>query len=228
MKKNLYTLNIGGTYAPEICEMTYPLLKYWANKIGADFIELTERKFPDYPERYEKFQIYTLAKERPADWHIYIDCDALINPDMIDPTGYLPKDTVAHNGQDVASNRWKLDQYFWRDGRHISSCNWLMIASDWCLDVWHPLEDMTLEEAAKNIFPVTSERNGGTQPIMLIDDYVMSRNIARYGLKFTTVTDVCKNRCGYAGNFMMMHQYNCPAAEKVAMMKNTLKQWGLS
>lgn len=229
MKKNLYTLNIGGDYAPEITAMTYPLLKFWANKIGASFIEINERKFPDYPERYEKFQIYTLAEQYPADWHIYIDCDALVHPDMIDPTGYLRKDTIAHNGKDVASNRWRLDKYMLRDGRHISSCNWLMIASDWCTDVWHPLEDMTLEEAEKNIFPVVSERNGGTKPIMLIDDYVMSRNIARFGLKFTTVTDICKDFCGYqAGNFMMFHMYNCPSAEKIALMKNTLKGWSLA
>lgn len=227
MKKNLYTLNIGREYSPEITAMTYPLLKYWAQKLGAEFIEITERRFPDYPERYEKFQIYEMSKEMPADWHIYIDCDAMVNPDMIDPTGYLSKDTVAHNGKDVASNRWKLDKYFLRDGRHISSCNWLMIASDWCTDVWQPLSDMTIEEAVQNIFPVTSERNGGTKPIMLIDDFVMSRNIARYGLKFTTVTDICKTYCGYPGNFMMFHLYNCPAEEKITQMKQTLKQWGL-
>lgn len=229
MKKTLYTLNIGGNYCKELTDITYPLIKFWAHKIGAEFVEITERRFPKFPERYEKLQIYHLAKDVfPADWHIYIDCDALVHPDMIDPTGYMHKDTVAHNGKDVASNRWRLDNYMLRDGRHLSSCNWLAIASDWCLDLWHPLEDLTFEEACKNIFPVVGEVNGGTKPEMLIDDYVLSRNIARFGLKFTTVVDICRDRCGYNGNFMMHHLYNMPTQEKIVHMRNALKQWGVS
>lgn len=229
MKKRIYTLNIGQRYSKEVTDMTYPLIKAWAHKIGAEFFEIKEPRFSlkGWPERYEKLQIFYLAQQYPADWHIYIDCDALVHPDMIDPTGYLPKDTVAHNGKDIASNRWRLDEYFMRDGRHISSCNWLAIASDWCLDLWHPLDDMTFEEACKNIFPVAGEIQGGTQPGMLIDDYVLSRNIARYGLKFTTVTEICQQRCGYQSNFMMHHLYNMPPEEKVMHMRNCLKGWGL-
>lgn len=228
MKKRIYTVNIGGHYNDELTGITYPYIKAWAFKIGAEFYEITEKKFDGWPARYEKLQIYSLAQEFPADWHIFIDCDALVHPDMIDPTGYLNKDTVAHNGKDVASNRWRLDNYFLRDGRHISSCNWLAIASDWCIDLWHPLEDMTLEQACKNIFPVVGELQGGTQPDMLIDDYVLSRNIARYGLKFVTLTEICQQRCGYQSNFMLMHLYNITIEEKIIHVKQTLKQWGLA
>lgn len=227
MKKTIYTLNIGGHYDDELTGLTYPLIKFWAHKIGADFCEITERQFPDFPERYEKLQIYYLGREHQNDWNIFIDCDALVHPDMIDPTGYLSKDVVAHNGKDVASNRWRLDEYFLRDGRHISSCNWLAIASDWCLDLWHPLEDMTFDEACQNIFPVAGEIQGGTTPGMLIDDYVLSRNIARYGLKFVTLVEVLKARCGYESNFMMHHLYNIPREEKLVHMRQCLKQWGI-
>ena len=227
MNKRIYTLNIGSKYSEEMTAMTYPLIKAWAYKIGAEFFEISERRFTKFPERYEKLQIYNLAQELPADWHIYIDCDALVHPDMIDPTGYLPKDTVAHNGKDIASNRWRIDNYFLRDGRHISSCNWLAIASDWCLDLWHPLEDMTFEQACSNIFPVVGEINGGTEPGMLIDDYVLSRNIARFGLKFITIVDLLQQRCGYQTNFMMHHLYNMPTEEKIIHMRNCLTQWGV-
>jgi hypothetical protein len=228
VKKTIYTLNIGGNYNDELTCITYPFIKAWAHKIKADFYEITERKFLDFPARYEKLQIYQLGREHGNDWNIFLDCDSLVHPDMIDPTGYLPKDTVAHNGKDVASNRWRLDEYFWRDGRHISSCNWLAIASDWCLDLWHPLEDMTFDEACKNIFPVVGELQGGTTPEMLIDDYVLSRNIARYGLKFITIVDLLQQRCGYQTNFMMHHLYNMPTAEKIVHLRQCLKQWGVT
>ncbi len=70
MKKILYTLNVpdadGNEYAPEIRKITYPFLKAWAYKIGAEFFEITERKFPEMPPVYEKFQIYELSKEHKA------------------------------------------------------------------------------------------------------------------------------------------------------------------
>ena len=62
IKKCVFTLNVGG-YATEITDLTYPLMKGWCAKIGADFHVITERKFSEWPITYEKFQIYELAKE---------------------------------------------------------------------------------------------------------------------------------------------------------------------
>jgi hypothetical protein len=203
-------------------------MKAYAHKIGAEFFIIDSRKFPEFPGRYEKFQIFDLGREHQNDWNIYIDSDALIHPDMIDMTTYMDKDTVIHNGKDVIGNRYREDVYTMRDGRHISSCNWFTIASDWCLDVWHPLEDMTFEQACANIFPTANEVNSGVKPADLIDDYVMSRNIARFGLKFTTAVDIMKERCGYEINFMMHHQYAISEQEKVQRMKQALSNWGLA
>ena len=77
---------------------------------------------------------------------------------MFDVTDYLHKNTICHNGRDMAGIRWKYDQYFRRDGRHVGSCNWFTVASDWCLDLWRPLDDLTLEEALANINITIGER----------------------------------------------------------------------
>jgi hypothetical protein len=82
------TLNIGD-YAPEICALTYPLLQSYARKIGADFYVIRESRFPDWPLVYEKLQIYDLARNG-SDWNIYIDSDALVNPEMFDVTAVAP------------------------------------------------------------------------------------------------------------------------------------------
>jgi hypothetical protein len=226
IKKTVFTLNIDG-YCPEVTELTFPLLKRYAKKIGADFHVIDQRKFPDYPPVYEKIQIYQLSQEMQNDWNIYIDADALVCPDTPDFTTLIKKDTVMHNGSDFAPIRWRYDKYFLRDGRHIGSCNWLAVASDLCTDLWHPLEDLTFLEAKENIFPVISEELSGVMDSShLIDDYVLSRNIARYGLKFKTFLDVQKESMGGPAGWLW-HKYAVPNEEKVREMKDVLRGWRL-
>jgi hypothetical protein len=240
-RKALITLNIGD-YAPMIREITYPLMRYFCERRGFEFLEITERKFPEWPVTYEKLQIHEIAKHEGFDWVWFIDADALVHPDTPDWTTLIGKDTVAHNGNDFAPFRWKIDEYFRRDGRHIGSCNWCALASDWCLDLWRPL-DMTPEQAVANIQPLVCEhspmaRNHGTIPqnklvnitaSHLVDDYAISRNIARYGLKFTTLMALEKQL--FNGADLMWHAYTITEDEKVNQMLLKLSDaeggWGI-
>jgi hypothetical protein len=225
MNKTIYTLNVDG-YSPEITKLTYPLIKRYADKIEAEFCIISERRFPiDYAPVYEKLQIYWLQAERHDDWSIYIDSDALVHPDMFDVTEFINKDTVVHNGSDMANNRWRYDRFFRRDGRHIGSCNWLTIASDWCRELWEPLEDITYEEAIKNIFPIQMELNTVITREHLIDDYVLSRNIAKYGMHFTTIIQL-QTDIGDKGNYFW-HQYVISIEDKLTQMRAVIKEWGM-
>jgi hypothetical protein len=223
-RKTVYTLNVG-PYAPAITALTYPLLAAWVSRIGAELVMLDERRFPTWPVCYEKLQIYDWARERGDDWILYLDSDTLVHPDTPDFTRLIPRDTVAHNDADMAAVRWDYDQYFQRDGRHIGSGNWLAIASAWCVDLWRPLDDLTLDEALARIHPAAFERRAGITPDHLLDDYVLSRNIAKFGLKFTTIKRV-QEQTGCMGEFFH-HDYLMPVAEKVALLKQTLTNWKL-
>jgi hypothetical protein len=222
MTKTLFTLNVGD-YEPEVCKITYPLMTAYAEKIGAEFKVIRDRKFPGWPDVYEKLQIHELGRD--SDWIIYVDSDALIHPSTPDFTALLPRNTVCHHGRDMAGNRWRYDDYFLRDGRNIGSCNWFTIASNLCLDLWAPLSDMTLQEAVANIFPTVRERNAGVKPEHLIDDYVVSRNIARFGLKFTTIIELLKSLGLENGYFH--HQYAQPARVKIEGFHKALRTWGV-
>ncbi len=224
LRKTIFTLNIGD-YNPEITKLTRPLLMHFAKKIGADIVDIKERKFPTWPVVYEKLQIYELAQQFGPGWNIYIDSDTLINPDMFDPTDHMSLNTVAHNGKDMAGNRWRYDRFFLRDGRHIGSCNWFAIASHLCVDLWKPLDDLTLEQALDNIFPTVPERNGIIDREHLIDDYTLSRNIAKFGLKHDTVQDICK-RMGFEAGWLW-HKYNLAEDQKIGEMREVLKVWRL-
>ncbi len=188
LKKRLYTLLVDD-FDEELVSETLPWIKFYARKIKAEFFIIKERKFPGWPPVYEKLQIYELGRD--VDWNIYIDADALIFPEMPDVTDYLAKDTVCCHGKDLANQRFLADRFFRRDGRYIGVGNWFTLGSDWCIELWEPLQDLTFEEACKNIMPTSQEMSTGLiDPQHLIDDYTLSRNVARYGLKHITILDL--------------------------------------
>lgn len=224
-KKMLYLLNIGD-FAPKITRLTMPLLEAYAAKIHADIHIIKERKFPEWPVTYEKLQIFELAQQHQNDWNIYLDLDTLVHPDTPDLTHMCPRDTVAHFGADFAPVRWCLDQYFKRDGRYIGSGNWMAVASDLCLDLWRPLDDLTPEEAIANIQPTANELASGMfDKTHLVDDYTLSRNIARFGLKFVKMRDQFE-KAGYAGGGgFFYHHYLINEDEKAGAMMQLLIDW---
>lgn len=242
-RRAIYTVNIGGDpitvkktpsgntiveggYAPEISALTFPYLIMWAKKIGASLEIINQRVFENpWPVTTEKFQSGMLARANKNEWTYCVDGDTLVHPDCFDFTRHVSKDTVLHNGKDLATIRWEEDEYFLRDGRHIGSCTWNTAASDWCLDIWQPLE-LTYDEAVSRIHITLGERNCGINPAEhLIDDYTHSRNIAKYGLKFTTYTEICQKN-GMSGNPYLFHLYTHPNETKFARMCATLVAWG--
>jgi hypothetical protein len=225
-QKTIYTLNLDKAYPKEITDMTYPLLKTYAQKIGADFYEITERKFPQWTATYEKCQVYELGQLHKNDWNIFVDCDALIHPDTPDVTAHMSKEFTAHNGADLNTIRWRMNNVFRRDGRKIGSASWFCVASDWTIDLFHPMVDMTPDETYFQIIPVYNELKAGVTPSRLIEDYVFSYNIAKYGLKFDTIHDIFeRNKIG--GFNFLWHIYAVPYQEKVVNMRNVLKAWGV-
>ncbi len=227
-KKTFFTLNLNPDKYKEITDLTYPLFKKYCYKIGAEFYEITERKFPDYPPNYEKCQVYQLGQDMNNDWNIFFDCDAIIHPDTPDVTNYIPRNHCSHNATDMAGLRWRSDRFLLRDGRNIGSCTWINIASDWTIELFKPCNDLTIDEIKNNIFPVHGEvLSGLVEPIRLIEDYVFSRNIAMYGLKFIALKDIFIN-LGFPQHEFFYHLYAMPIEEKVVRIKECLKNWRLS
>jgi hypothetical protein len=224
LKKTVYTLSVNNAYAPDITAMTFPLMKRYAEKIGAEFFVLSERKFPELPPACEKFQLYELAKEHGNDWNIFFDADTLIHPDMWDVTSVLPKNVTCSNGTDFVPHRFRPDEHFMRDGRMIGKGNWCAIVSDWCLDYWRPLDDISIEEATSNIFPTVEEVAIGITPRYLLDDYIVSRNIARFGLKHCLIPDLT-NQYPKTRTDLLFHQYLCEEDKKEILMIDALHKW---
>jgi hypothetical protein len=224
-RKTVYTLNIEG-YEPRITALTYPLIKRWASRIGAQFEVIDSRKFPKWPLTYEKLQVYERSRKNGDEWSVFIDSDAIVHPDTPDFTDLIPFDTVAHNGVDMAAMRWTYDAYFRRDGRNIGSCTWLWFFSRWGRDLCRPLDDLTPEQAIANIQTTHAERLAGVEPEHLIDDYTLSRNIARFGLKLTTIREI-QTKAGLEGAQFFWHEYMTPTEKKVIDLNELIDKWQL-
>ncbi len=239
-RKTLYTLNLGMTYAPEITAITYPLIKYWAWKMGAEFVIIDKPKRPNFVDErgkhvaiIEKFQVWDMAEERHDEWSIFLDSDALVHPNMFDITEFLAKSEVMHFGLDMANQRWRFNNYHRRDGRNIGSCTWFCVCSDWTRDLWNPeLIPETAVEVADNISITAEEAASGVKTReSLADDFLLSQNIARFGLKFKHWAMIMQ-QVGWPpqgpspGYFW--HQYLIREEQKVVEMKKVMRdQWKL-
>jgi hypothetical protein len=229
MKKTLYTLSVND-YEPEITKLTFPLMKKYAEKIDAEFHVIKDRKFPDFPCPYEKFQISQLSQERGDEWSFFFDADALIHPDMWDPTCLVSKAVTISNGTDLSPIRFKPNKYFNRDGRNIGKGNWCMIGSDWTAeDLWRPHDCNDPLEIAKEISVTMAEKLFGIDDLHLVDDYTVSLNIARYGLQHVLINEIreAKDKAIKAGTNpgLMWHIYLNNSPEKIVAIKRTIMIW---
>lgn len=227
MKKALVTLRIGD-FLPLCWQFTKPYMELWAKKIGAEFIVLDQRQLTKEgdgkPLNYEKFQLRDIAPR--YDWTFFLDCDAFVHPDTPDWTEMVnDKSIVLFNGIDNRLNRFKASPYSRRSGSRVGACTWNVICSDWTADLWTPPENY--EQACENITLQWCEAKTGLCPRNhLIDDYQLSENIARFGLKVKLLNDICKEM-GHA-QFYYQHIYNVPDYEKLQMLRNQLNSMGVA
>lgn len=179
-------------WEPEITSRTFPLMKHYAKKIGADFWHINQRKYPNAPIGYERFQIHDVADQ--YDWVIQLDADLVLHPDMPDVTALVDKDTILISTPDSSLKRFLADKYFYRDGRFISVPGFFTVTSDWCKDFWKLPDDLTPDEAIAKVTPTQHEWGRWENKVFngshLVVDYIWSRNVARYGLKYKTFQDV--------------------------------------
>lgn len=203
-------------------------MEIWARKIGAEFHVIDKRRLTQEgdgkPLNYEKFQLYDISK--CYDWTFFLDSDAFVHPDCPDWSEMVngDKSYVMFNGIDNRLNRFKASHYSRRSGSRVGACTWNVICSDWTADLWTPPEDY--EAACNNIHLQWCEARTGKCPRdHLIDDYQLSENVARYGLKVKVLNEICKeiNHPLY----FYQHIYNVDNYEKLQMLRNQLTSMGI-
>lgn len=197
-------------YKPEMCALTIPNLKAYADKIGADFNLMQDRANPTWPVVCEKQRIYELGKS--YDWNFSIDADILLHPEVGDITERHPPTKVGNWWFYTISDAFDVsrDKYFIRDGRLYGIVESLVVTTKYTHDLWEPLPGR-FEDYAPMFDGANYWRTG---------EYCLSRNLARYGLGIEGV---------FRGKERFFHINTTSGGierpEEVAF--NTLRSWGL-
>lgn len=174
MNRNIVVTMCIGDYFPELMKITLSNLEEYAKRIHSDFYIIEERKFSDWPITYEKIQIYEISKK--YEWAAFIDADTLISKHFGNIFTRWGKDTISFNHNYYANTQIKRDKYFWRDGRNVGIAGNFLVASEWCNEIWQPQNDLSKDEILNNIISPH-----------IIDEYIFSRNLAKFGFKYCGV-----------------------------------------
>jgi hypothetical protein len=167
----VHVMNIGN-YFPKLTELTLPTIERFAENINADLNVFTTRMVGG-PILSEKLQVYYHGMR--YDYNILLDLDMLIHPDCYNPfINNIPKTHCAFKDNYHADTQLESDIYFERDGRNIGISGCAIFTTNYTHDLWKFDRDWDPDEIIQNI---KIER-----PI--VDEYILSHNLAKYGLKY--------------------------------------------
>lgn len=176
MKRALVTIKVNN-YRPEICALTFPSLKNYADRIKADFISVENRQFENWHPAYEKLQCWEISAD--YDQTLLIDADIALHPKFVDLLDALPADCcgswMTYRIRSPELTLWATqdDPYFTRDGRNLGIVGSIVACTKLTRHIFKPLSEKHKPHEIQNKI---------YRPA-IIDEYVMSRNMAKYGLK---------------------------------------------
>ena len=73
-----------------------------------------------------------------------------------------------------ANNQLASDIYFERDGRNVGISSCAVFTTIHTHELWKPIDDLSIEQINNNIL----------QDRKIVDEYTLSRNLAKYGFKY--------------------------------------------
>jgi hypothetical protein len=99
MKKAVVTVTMGEAFE-RLARITHPTIQAYADRIGAEFVVLRERRFPQASESWEKLHLRHLLEI--YDRIIFLDTDLIVRPDTPDLFGLVPEESFAA----LVEGRW--------------------------------------------------------------------------------------------------------------------------
>lgn len=167
MTKCIHVVNIGN-YFPELFRISIVTIEKFAKKIDSDLNVITKRKYNTWPVLTEKLQVYDYGKN--YDWNLLLDADILVHPDADDPFENFDPKEVGVKDSYHANQQLMMDESFLRDQRNVGLSSCVVATSKETHDLWKLPDDITKEQILNNIL----------QNRKIVDEYVISRNLAKY------------------------------------------------
>lgn len=207
MLKRLFVLRIDN-YWPELCAFTIPTIKAWCQKNGWEYNEITERHHnPIASATFSKTKIYELGAD--SDWNIICDADLMLRPDFFDPTTFCDQYIIRSSYSFKASTRFPICKYFLRNNRNVGISGGFVLTSKLTHDLWKA--DELSDEMIKS---------------HLADEWIISRNLAKYGLHYDGISNDPDKYIVHFGGTLghTTHEEKTVAVEKA---KELFHSWSL-
>lgn len=168
MKKEVFVVDVDD-YLPELTRHTLPSIERYAEKIGARFTVIRDRKWPEVSPTYEKMQVF--ERGRDNDWNILLDLDMYIDEAMYDVTEMVPEGHVGVWMSYEPELTIKKDEYirFYEDDA-IAATNFVVTSSAQHR-AWEPFEGPLHRYTARMKRP------------FVLDEYCFGRNLKKHGYK---------------------------------------------
>lgn len=164
-------------YETPFASISLPMVRAYAQRIGATLNIISQRKFPDFPVTYEVVQIFEAGAA--YDWNMHVGAGVLIGETLPDPSSYISPDHVATNITYSAQMEFVTQGniYFERNERDLGVSDDIFLAHNLNHEVWEPLGGSYSQYS--HIIKDCCERKFGS--------YVISHNMAKYGLKLSGI-----------------------------------------
>lgn len=219
MKKDNLVLTISiGDYYNTISNFTLPFLKNYADKIGADFLNITEHNGNFITQKWNKFYIHELLNEYKR--IIYFDIDIIIREDCPNLFDVVPQN--------------KLGMF--NEGRYVPRFEFLEQASEYYgepLKTWngkfYNSGVMVISRVHKNIFkfPKGIDFVETDQPYLNLR--ILNDNVDMFDLhyKFNRM-DILDKHCGISRlDSYIVHYAGAPQEMIFDVLLNDINQWSI-
>jgi hypothetical protein len=161
-------------YQPEMCKLTIPNLKAYADRIGADFNIIDKAIFDGYPPIFEEFQVYELGKDYK--YNMVLNADIILHKDVPDFTKNFDLNFVGYLGTIDVAYCFKPNYYFKRSRIKRGLSDAMVVSTYVTHDVWTPPK-YTYNEIREECLLYEVQ----------IGEFWLSVNLARFGLTLAPI-----------------------------------------
>lgn len=216
MKDNLvFTISIGNHYS-KVSKLTLPSIKEYAEKIDADFLNITEHNDDYITQKWNKFYIYELLNKYKR--VLYLDSDLIIREDCPNLFDVVPEN--------------KLGMF--NEGKYSPRFEYLRQASEYYkepMKAWkgnfYNSGVMVISRIHKSIFKMPSGIDYVETDQPYINLRIVNDEVKMLDLHYNfNRMDILDTVCGISRlNSYIVHYAGAPKEIVFDVIKNDIKQW---
>lgn len=216
MKDNLVLTISIGDYYKKISKYTLPFLEKYADKIGADFLNITEHNKDYITQKWNKFYIYELLNKYQR--IIYLDIDIIIREDCPNLFDVVPENRLGMFNEGRYSSRYEF---------YEQACEYYKEPQKKWEGKFYNSGVMVISRRHKQIFKMPRGIDFVETDQPYINMRIINDKVEMHDLHYDyNRMDILDKFCGISRlNSYIVHYAGAPKDIIFDVMKKDIKQW---